>query len=220
MIKIILADDHNVVRNGIKTLLDQERDMTIIAEATDGQQVLQLLEQCGTNLPDVVITDVNMPVMNGMELIEAINERYPSLRTLVLSMLDHERYITQSFRAGCKAYILKTVSAEELLFAIRHICKYNERYLSAEISLKMLDEMLFAPEAATPNDHKQPIELSKRELEVLTLIADGYTNLEIAEKLFTSKRTVEGHRQNLIDKTGTRNTASLIRFAIQHKYVA
>ncbi len=220
MIKIILADDHNVVRNGIKTLLDQERDMTIVAEATDGQQVLQLLEKSSHNLPDVVITDVNMPVMNGMELIEAINERYPGLKTLVLSMLDHERYIIQAFKAGCKAYVLKTVSSEELLFAIRQVCKYNERYLSAEISLKMLDKMLFAPMASTPDEHKQPIELSKRELEVLTLIADGYTNLEIAEKLFTSKRTVEGHRQNLIDKTGTRNTASLIRFAIQHKYVA
>jgi DNA-binding NarL/FixJ family response regulator len=219
MIKIILADDHNVVRNGIKSLLDQERDMTIVAEATDGQQVLQLLEQCGTDLPDIIITDVNMPVMNGMELIEAINERYPGLKTLVLSMLDHERYITQGFKAGAKAYLLKTVSAEELLFAIRHVCKYNERYLCAEISLKMLDKMLFAPES-TFNELKHPIDLSKRELEVLTLIADGYTNLEIAEKLFTSKRTVEGHRQNLIDKTGTRNTASLIRFAIQHKYVA
>ncbi len=219
MIKIILADDHNVVRNGIRTLLDQESDMSIVAEATDGQQVLQLLEKCGTDLPDIIVTDVNMPVMNGMELIEAINERYPGLKTLVLSMLDHERYITQAFKAGAKAYILKTVSAEELLFAIRHICKYNERYLSAEISLKMLDKMLFSPDA-NYNDQSQPVELSKRELEVLTLIADGYTNLEIAEKLFTSKRTVEGHRQNLIDKTGTRNTASLIRFAIQHKYVA
>jgi len=219
MIKIILADDHNVVRNGIRTLLDQERDMTIMAEATDGQQVLQLLENCGTDLPDMIITDVNMPVMNGMELIEAINERYPGLKTLVLSMLDHERYITQAFKAGAKAYLLKTVSAEELLFAIRHICKYNERYLSAEISLKMLDKMLFSPESDF-HEQKQPVELSKRELEVLTLIAEGYTNLEIADKLFTSKRTVEGHRQNLIDKTGTRNTASLIRFAIQHKYVA
>jgi DNA-binding NarL/FixJ family response regulator len=219
MIKIILADDHNVVRNGIKTLLDQERDMTIVAEATDGQQVLQLLEECGNNLPDIIITDVNMPVMNGMELIEAINQRYPNLKTMVLSMLDHERYITQSFKAGTKAYLLKTVNAEELLFAIRHIIKYNERYLSAEISLKMLDKMLFSPEA-TFDSEAQPVELSKRELEVLTLIAEGYTNLEIAEKLFTSKRTVEGHRQNLIEKTGTRNTASLIRFAIQHKYVS
>jgi DNA-binding NarL/FixJ family response regulator len=219
MIKIILADDHNVVRNGIRTLLDQERDMTIMDEATDGQQVLQLLENCGTDLPDMIITDVNMPVMGGMELIEAINERYPGLKTLVLSMLDHERYITQAFKAGAKAYLLKTVSAEELLFAIRHICKYNERYLSAEISLKMLDKMLFSPESDF-HEQKQPVELSKRELEVLTLIAEGYTNLEIADKLFTSKRTVEGHRQNLIDKTGTRNTASLIRFAIQHKYVA
>ncbi len=219
MIKIILADDHNVVRNGIRTLLDQESDMNIVAEATDGQQVLQLLEKGGTDLPDIIVTDVNMPVMNGMELIEAINERYPGLKTLVLSMLDHERYITQAFKAGTKGYILKTVSAEELLFAIRHICKYNERYLSAEISLKMLDKTLFSPDA-NYNHQSQPVELSKRELEVLTLIADGYTNLEIAEKLFTSKRTVEGHRQNLIDKTGTRNTASLIRFAIQHKYVA
>jgi DNA-binding NarL/FixJ family response regulator len=212
MIKIILAEDHNIVRNGIKSLLEKESDMRIHAEATDGQQVLDKL-QSGDELPDVVITDVNMPVMNGMELTAEINKIFPKVKVIVLSMLDHERYMVQAFKAGAKAYVLKNVSADELTFSIRHVCYFNERYICSELALRLVDKLLYAPDINIP-DNLDNLDLSKREIEVLILIAEGYTNQEIAEKLFTSKRTVEGHRQNLIDKTGSRNTAALIRFAI------
>jgi DNA-binding NarL/FixJ family response regulator len=217
MIKILLADDHNIVRNGIKSLLEKEPDMQILGEATDGQQIIDKL-QSSTEHPDILITDVNMPVMNGMELTAKVNELFPKIKVIVLSMLDNERYVVQAFKAGASGYVLKSVSADELTFSIRHICNYNERYVCSELSLRLLDKLIHTPEINIPAGLEH-IELSKREAEVLTLIAEGYTNQEVAEKLFTSKRTVEGHRQNLIDKTGTRNTAALIRFAIVNNII-
>lgn len=218
MIKIILAEDHNIVRNGIKSLLDKEPDIEVIAEATNGQQALDFLQKPGFKA-DLVLTDINMPGLSGMELIGKLHEEHPEVKSIVLSMLDHERYMLQAFKAGASGYILKNVSASELTFAIRHICNNNDRYVCIELTLRMLDRLIHMPEPQIP-DHLPEIDLSKREVEVLSLIAEGYTNSEIAEKLFTSKRTVEGHRQNLIDKTGARNTAALIRFAIQNSIIS
>jgi DNA-binding NarL/FixJ family response regulator len=216
MIKIFLADDHNIVRNGIKSLLDKEPDMEIVGEATDGKQVLDVLSSV-TPLPDVVITDVNMPVMNGMELTAKISELYPKVKIVVLSMLDHERYIVQAFKAGASGYVLKNVSADELTFSIRHVCNYNERFLCMELTTRLLDKLIDTQEPVS--SQQVQLDLSKRETEILILIAEGFTNQEIAEKLFTSKRTVEGHRQNLLEKTGARNTAALIRFAIVNNII-
>ncbi|MBS7565034.1 response regulator transcription factor [Mucilaginibacter sp. Bleaf8] len=218
MIKIILTEDHNIVRNGIKSLLEREDDIQVIAEATNGLQVIDLLKTSEV-MPDIVLTDINMPEMNGMELIERIKTEYPNIKVIVLSMLDHERYMIQAFKYGAWGYVLKNVSAMELLFSIRHICQTNERYVCNELALRMLDRAINMPEPQMP-DHLPEIDLSKREIEVLALIAEGFTNSEIAEKLFTSRRTIEGHRQNLIDKTGARNTAALIRFAIQNNIIS
>jgi DNA-binding NarL/FixJ family response regulator len=211
MINILLAEDHNVVRNGIRSLIEKETDIKVSAEAINGKRALALLSNA-TDI-NIVLTDLNMPEMNGIELINKIKLSYPDIKVVVLSMLDHEKYVIEAFRAGACGYILKNVSSEELIFALRHIHSTNERYLCNEISLKLLDRLITMPDTIALADHLN-IDLSKRELEVLALIAEGYTNQEIAEKLFTSKRTVEGHRQNLIDKTGARNTAALIRFAI------
>jgi len=211
MINILLAEDHNVVRNGIRSLIEKETDIKVSAEAINGKRALALLSNA-TDI-NIVLTDLNMPEMNGIELINKIKLSYPDIKVVVLSMLDHEKYVIEAFRAGACGYILKNVSSEELIFALRHIHSTNERYLCNEISLKLLDRLINMPDTIALADHLN-IDLSKRELEVLALIAEGYTNQEIAEKLFTSKRTVEGHRQNLIDKTGARNTAALIRFAI------
>jgi DNA-binding NarL/FixJ family response regulator len=216
MIKIFLADDHNIVRNGIKSLLDKEADMEIVGEATDGKQVLDVLLSA-THLPDVVITDVNMPIMNGMELTAKISELYPKVKIVVLSMLDHERYIVQAFKAGASGYVLKNVSADELTFSIRHVCNYNERFLCMELTTRLIDKLIDTHEPVSNRQFQ--LDLSKRETEILILIAEGFTNQEIAEKLFTSKRTVEGHRQNLLEKTGARNTAALIRFAIVNNII-
>jgi DNA-binding NarL/FixJ family response regulator len=211
MIKIMLAEDHNVVRNGIRSLLEKEADIQVIAEATNGKEALKLLKE-GIK-PDVILADINMPEMGGMEMVAQATQLYPGLKVIMLSMLDNEKYIMQAFKAGATGYILKNVNAIELVFAIRHVYINNERFICNELALRLLDKLIHTPDNAFDTDISD-IDISKREHEVLSLIAEGYTNQEIADKLFTSKRTVEGHRQSLIEKTGTRNTAALIRYAI------
>lgn len=211
MIRVILTEDHNVVRNGIKSILEKENDLEIVAEATNGKQTIELLEQ-GLKT-DIILADVNMPEMTGMEMTVEVKSRFPKVKVIILTMLDHEKYILQAFKNGASAYILKNITSDELVFCIKHVCLNNDRYICNELALRMLDKLINKPEPVVPNESAE-IDLSKREVEVLSLIAEGYTNFEIADKLFTSKRTVEGHRQNLLDKTGSRNTAALIRYAI------
>jgi len=209
MLKVILAEDHNIVRNGIKILLEAEEDIEVVGEATNGQEVLNFLD--AGNAPDLILSDINMPLMDGIMLLETLKEQYPQTKVILLSMLDNEEYIIKAFREGASGYLLKSAGADELIFALRHVNSGN-KYLSSELSLKMLDRMNSTVSSATliRND----IEFSTREIEVLQLIAQGLTNLEMSEKLFLSKRTIEGHRQNLIEKTGSKNTAALIRFAV------
>src|SRR5690554_2365515 len=209
MLKVILAEDHNIVRNGIKILLEAEEDIEVVGEATNGQEVLDFLD--AGNAPDLVLSDINMPLMDGIMLLETLKEQYPQTKVILLSMLDNEEYIIKAFREGASGYLLKSAGADELIFALRHVNSGN-KYLSSELSLKMLDRMNSTVSSATliRND----IEFSTREIEVLQLIAQGLTNLEMSEKLFLSKRTIEGHRQNLNEKTGSKNTAALIRFAV------
>jgi DNA-binding NarL/FixJ family response regulator len=214
MIKIILAEDHNVVRNGIRSLLDKEKDIQVIAEATNGKMVLQILKD--GRIPDIILADINMPEMNGMEMVAQISQTYPKIKVIMLSMLDHEKYIMQAFKAGATGYILKNVNAVELVYAIRHVCSSNEKYICNELSLRLLDKLMHTPDS---NFEVEDLDITKREVEVLSLIAEGYTNQEIADKLFTSKRTIEGNRQMLIEKTGTRNTAALIRYAILNNII-
>lgn len=216
MIRVLLTEDHNVVRNGIKSLLEKESNIEVVAEATNGQHALDLLNQ---NIEiDIILADVNMPEINGIDLATEVKDKFPSIKVIILSMIDHEKYILKAFKAGAHGYILKNVSADELTFAIKHVYNNNERYICSELALRLLDKLLQKPEMADIAEFPES-ELSKREVEVLILIAEGFTNQEIADKLYTSKRTVEGHRQNLIEKTNTRNTAALIRYAILNKLI-
>ena len=209
MINIILAEDHNIVRNGIRSLLEKEPTLTVAGEAANGREALDLI---ASGVPvDIVLADMNMPLMTGVELIRQLKVSYPAVRVVVLSMLDHEKYVYQAFVAGASGYLLKSVTSDEMIFAIKHVA-LGSKYLCSQLSFTLLDRLIYAPEISM--DGQQGVAFSKREIEVLQLIAEGLTNTEIAEKLFTSKRTVEGHRQNLIDKTNARNTAVLIRYAI------
>ncbi|HEX8378283.1 MAG TPA: response regulator transcription factor [Pedobacter sp.] len=212
MINVLLAEDHNIVRNGIRSLLNKQPDVTVVGEAIDGLDVLKHLEE-GAEI-DLVLTDINMPHLNGLDLIEKLKERSPQIKVLILTMLDHENYVIQAVNNGACGYLLKNVSEEEMMFAIRHINAGNS-YVCSELTEKLLSKF-----SSMPQEHnkelKTTVDLSKREVEILLLIAEGHTNNEIAEKLFTSRRTVEGHRQNLLEKTGARNTATLIRFAVRN----
>lgn len=210
MLKIILAEDHNIVRNGIRALLESEGGIKVVGEATNGQKVLNIIAK--EDHIDLVLADINMPVMDGIELIKNLKTNYPKIRLVILSMLDNEKYVAQAFSEGACGYLLKSVSSDELIFAIKHVSG-GARYLCSELSIKMLERLMHSP-LSNQTVFEDAIDFSSREIEVLNLIAEGLTNHEMSEKLFLSKRTIEGHRQSLIEKTGSRNTAALIRYAV------
>jgi len=210
MIELILAEDHNIVRNGIISLLEKEQGIHVAGAATNGHEVLKLLAD-GFKA-DVVLADMNMPGMGGLDLTASLKELYPACKIIILSALDHEKYVIKAFQAGASAYLLKSVSADELVFAVKHT-QLNNLYICSELTSKFLKRLLTIPEPADLPE-LYDVDFSEKEIQVLGLISEGYTNQEIADKIFTSKRTVESQRQSLIDKTGSRNTAALVRFAI------
>lgn len=212
-IKIVLTEDHKILRSGIMSLLENEEDIELVGEVSNGAELLELFESGTVDANEVLsITDVNMPGVNGIDMIPGLLETYPKLKVVILSMLSSEKYVLKAFKNGAKGYMLKNVSADELLFGIRHIASTGARYLCTELSMELLDRQL--GRSFVVADDLPEVDLSRREIEILALIAEGFTNQEIADRIFTSKRTVEGHRQNLIDKTQSRNSAALIRYAV------
>jgi DNA-binding NarL/FixJ family response regulator len=210
VLNLILAEDHNIVRNGIRMLLQADKEINITGEATNGSEVLELI--AGGARADIILADINMPQLNGIALIRELKARDVPAKVVVLSMLDNETYVIQAFTEGARGYLLKNVSADELLFCLKHV-NAGGQYLCAELAMQLLDKKLEVGRLAQAENVPQ-VEFSQREIEILRLIAEGLTNTEMSDKLFISKRTIEGHRQNLIDKTGSRNTAALIRFAV------
>jgi DNA-binding NarL/FixJ family response regulator len=181
MIEVVLAEDHNIVRNGIISLLEKEPDIHVAGAATNGREVLDLLES-GTHA-DVILADMNMPEMGGIELTASIKEKYPDCKVIILSALDHEKYVIKAFQAGASGYLLKSVSADELVFAVKHTL-LNNLYICSELTSKFLKRLLTIPDPETLQEIND-IEFSMKEIEVLGLITEGYTNQEIADKLFT-----------------------------------
>ncbi|AKQ44977.1 hypothetical protein TH63_03975 [Rufibacter radiotolerans] len=208
MTKVILVDDHTIIRDGIKSLLKSERTIQIIGEAENGEQLLKLLE---TTTPDVIMLDLNMPVMDGFETLKQLQQKHPEAKVLVLTMLDQESYVQKVRASGAMGFVLKTAGRDELVHAIKTVANDNS-FICSEVALNLLQKANNPAGEAKANNMP---EISKREMEVLKLIAEGYTNAEIADKIFASKRTIESHRQHLIEKTKARNTATLIKYAIK-----
>jgi DNA-binding NarL/FixJ family response regulator len=214
MINIVLVDDHKIIRDGIKALLKDE-EVNVIGEAQNGNALLTLLEEV---TPDLIIMDMNMPETDGFQTIQKIKERNPEQKVLVLSMLDHEKYVSRMMELGASGYALKNIGKEELLCGIRLIDSGN-KFICTDLALAFMSKMQRSMPASSGmnifhNQEKKASDLSQREIEVLRLIAEGMTNAEIADKLFTSKRTIESHRQNIIEKAQVKNTAALIKYAI------
>jgi DNA-binding NarL/FixJ family response regulator len=206
MIRLFLVDDHAVLRHGLRALFQQEESLQIVGEAEDGES---LLAQLPTNPCDVVLLDLHMPGLDGLATTQRLHAEFPEVRVLVLSMVDSERAIGQVLAAGAHGYVLKNTGHEEILVAVRAVAA-GRRFLCSELGLSMLDKLLTGmPEPAA----KPTGGLSAREHEILQLVADGMTTSQIAEKLYTSPRTVETHRQNIMEKTGAKNTAALIKIA-------
>ncbi len=212
-VKILLVEDHMVVRNGIKLLLESQDGFEVVGEASNGKEALQFLNS--NPVPDIVLTDISMEEMDGIELLHELKKHYPSIKVVILSMLNQINYVVEAFESGLAGYLVKNVGYNELLFGLNHIAN-GGRYMSEEIAMILLDQVRSGQSYAQVSGELQTdFDISDRELEVLKLIAEGYTNIEIADKIFLSKRTVEGHRQNLIDKAGLKNTAHLVKFAFE-----
>ncbi|MFD2599626.1 response regulator [Sphingobacterium corticis] len=214
MIKIILAEDHLVVRNGIKLLLDTQEDLEVVGEANNGEEVMRLVEEGGE--ANLVITDLTMEGIGGMELIKRLKENHPDVKVIILSMLAEIEYLIEAFDLGVDGYLVKNSAYEELSFAIQQVSK-GGTYICAELTMTLLDKIrstVALEESAA--EALINVDISDREHEILQLIGEGFTNMEIADKLFLSKRTVEGHRQNLIDKLGVKNSAALIKTAVKN----
>jgi len=211
MVKIILTEDHQLVRKGVKSLLEKEPDFEVVAEFADGESVIKELRN-GLEA-DIIFVDIKMPDMDGVVLSEIIKNEFPDLKVIVLSMMDHEKYLKETLDAGVKAYLLKNVSSEEMVFAVRHVYDGNT-FICSELSMKMYHKVMTFEERFITLQSSD-MDLSERELSVLRLTADGHTNSEVADILKMSKRTVEGMRKSLIDKSGTKNTAGLIQYAFR-----
>ena len=208
-IRVILAEDHTIVRQGLRSLLEQSDDIEVIAEAEDGREAVSKTEQLK---PDIVLMDISMPILNGIEATRQIKKKFPDIKVLILTMHTTEEYISQILHAGASGYLVKKSAHHELLSAIKAIQK-GHSYLSPLVSKKVVDEYL----QKTKDDIKQDRyeKLTTREREVLQLIAEGKANKEIADLLFLSIKTVETHKAHLMEKLNLHTTTDLIKYAIQ-----
>ena len=213
-IKIMLVDDHALVRNGIKSLLEDEDELTVIGEASSGAEAIEKIKD---TLPDVLIADIKMPNMTGIQLVKELAQQNLTTRFLMLSMHDSEEYVLQSIDAGAHGYLLKDANREEFLKAIKTVYE-NDLYFSGDISRYLVNRYKQKKEKSevllpnlTPNTTIDTnISLTKREMQILQLAASGLTNQEIADQLGKSKRTVEAHRFNLMKKLEVKNLMELI----------
>jgi DNA-binding NarL/FixJ family response regulator len=211
-IRILLADDHTILRNGIRALLEDESDMVVVGEADDGRSAVGLTGQLK---PDVVVMDIAMPLLNGLDATRQIKRICPQTNVLILTMHDNEEYIRQVLEAGAMGYILKDAAAKELISAIRAV-HHGEAVLSPAVTRLVIEDYL---RWGGIHSEAEPDDLSPREREVLQLIAEGYTSKQIAEILSISIKTVQAHRTNLMQKLDLHDRGELIKYAIQKKII-
>lgn len=212
-IKLLIADDHKIFRQGLRELFEKEAEIEVIGDAGSGDEVMTLLKLH----PDaVILMDIDMGATNGITLTTEVTQAFPKTRVLALSMHGEKNYVLKMLEAGASGYMLKNAGKEEMLNAI-HTVSSGNTYFSQEVSAQLLLH-LNNPKATQRKKHPGT-QLTAREIEVLRLIANEYSNPEIAEKLYISVRTVDTHRRNLLDKLGVKNTAGLVRFAIQNELV-
>jgi len=214
-IRIILADDHQLVRSGIANLLLSEPGFEIVGEASDGAELLELLER---QPADVAVLDIAMPGMSGIELTRRITVKYPSTRVLILSMYTSEEFIFNAINAGAKGYLPKNTSRKELIEAIR-VVRNGEEYYAESISNVILKSYIKKAKSGPDDPGGKEALLSKRELEVLRLFAEGHSNQEIADKLFISIRTVESHKNHIMQRLELKSSVDLVKFAIRNNMV-
>jgi DNA-binding NarL/FixJ family response regulator len=212
MTTAIIADDHEIVRRGLRTILESDNHCRVLAEAADGLAAVQLVEK---HKPTVLVLDLNMPRLHGIEVLRQTRTSSPHTRVIVLSMHNDEAYVIETLRAGAMAYILKGSESQEIARALAEVLA-GRRFLSAPLSEWAINALV-----AKPADNSDPLQsITPRERMVLQLAAEGASNSEIAEKLFISPRTAETHRTNLLRKLGLQTQTDLVRFAIRKGLIA
>lgn len=211
-IKLLIADDHKIFRQGLRELLDKEEQLKVIDDVGSASEIRDILSKYAI---DVVLMDIDMGETSGIEMTAEVKKAYASVNVLALSMHGDKNYIVKMLEAGATGYMLKNAGKEEMIDAI-HTVANGDTYFSGQVSAKLL-EHITNPQSkkATSEDTR----ITEREAEILKLIAEEYSNAEIAEKLFISIRTVDTHRRNLLDKLGVKNTAGLVKYAIQKGFI-
>jgi len=213
-IRVLIVDDHQLMVEGLKSLLEYEESITYVAGANSVEQAQELLKE---EVFDVLLMDINMPKTSGIEGTHLLKKEFPNLKIIALTMHDDITIITKMVRAGASGYVLKKTNMNEVIDAI-HIVFNNGKYLSVNAQNVVMENLLSPSDLLNEKETKKPV-LSTRELEVLKLIAKEYSNEKIGEKLFISERTVEAHRRNIFIKTKTKSVVGLIKYAIKEKLI-
>ena len=212
-IKIAIADDYKIYRDGLKVGLSSDENLEVMMEADNGEDLLKALESTS---PDVILMDLKMPIMDGMEATKEVRKKYPAIKVLVVTMYDDDKFIIHLMENGANGYLLKNTEPDEIRKSI--YCVHENGYYFNDVVNKALLKKLVLKNNLKPS-FNQNVELTERELEVLKLICEEKTAAEIAKDIFLSPRSVEGIRQRLIEKIGVRNTAGLVMFAVKNSMV-
>ncbi len=213
IIKVLIVEDHQMVRAGMRALLERAGGFEVVGEGANGQEAVLLVQRLN---PDVLVMDIRMPVMNGIQAAERIRDLKSSTRIVLLSMYSDESIIHQAIKSGVKGFVLKSSASDELIFAVRAAYR-SESFLSSPVSSVVVERAIHANKAGSTEDPWDS--LSPREKEILQLIAEGYTSSEIADQLAISEKTVEKHRAHLMEKLSVRNLAGLVRLAVKYGLV-
>jgi DNA-binding NarL/FixJ family response regulator len=211
-IRVLLAEDHSVVREGLRLLLDTQPDIRVVGEATSGREAIALARELH---PDVAVVDIAMPDLDGIQATEQIRQLSPSTRVLILTMHAGDAYFFRAVDAGASGYILKRAASEELINAVRVVAR-DEAFFYPEVARKLLNRYLAQSRSEAPSGPPGYQELSEREREIMFLIVQGHSNNQIAEQLVISPSTVQTHRTRILEKLGLNNTIELVRYAIRH----
>lgn len=211
-IQVLLADDHTILRQGIRLLLESQPDMEVVGEATNGLEAIKLAHSLR---PDIILMDISMPQLNGLEATRRIKQELPTIQIVILTMHETEEYLIKILQAGATGYVLKQAADRELIEAVR-IASRGDTYLYPRIATRLVSDYLRRIETGTPDERDTAYEtLTAREREILKLVAEGHTNKEIAELLTLSIKTVENHRYSLMNKLNAHDRGELIKYAIR-----
>ena len=214
-INLAIADDHKIFRNGLKATLEDYPDFNLLIEASNGKELIGLLAD---HEPDVILMDIKMPEMDGMQTTAYVNQHFKNIKVLALSMHNEDKYIVDMMKSGASGYLLKNAEPEEIIEAIQTV--HNKGFYFNEHLSVTLIKQLVGPGSYTDGAGQQNVDLNDREIEVLRLVCQEYSNQEIADKIFLSVRTVEGYRARLFEKTGSKNLVGLVIFAIKRGIIS